>query len=214
MNKQPQSLSKKSLSDEVSSLKLTKQNLRKIVSQILNQSIGTDENTKIIKLQLISHLTSFLKEQKGRWGAFKAIKNEASPFEAIESNPHIQWAYPRVSHDQLEFFLSPQFWKVSSLKIEEPDPEGCEPIKTVDLDGFLIPGLAFDFQGGRLGRGLGFYDRALKETKGLKVGVAWDCQMMKDPLPSEIFDISMDVIITNQGIVYNSINQNGRRRQK
>ena len=52
-----------------------------------------------------------------------------------------------------------------------------------DIDVFFVPGLVFDRRGVRLGRGLGFYDKVLSQSKeGLKIGVAWNFQ-----LESEIF---------------------------
>lgn len=61
---------------------------------------------------------------------------------------------------------------------------------------FLVPGLAFDKHGGRLGFGGGWYDRALANFQhSLKIGIAFDCQIV-DEVPCEAHDVKMDVIVT------------------
>ena len=68
-----------------------------------------------------------------------------------------------------------------------------------DLDAIqliIVPGVAFDRNGNRMGRGRGFYDRMLKSTMGaLKIGIAYDFQML-DAIPVEPHDVKMDRIIT------------------
>jgi 5-formyltetrahydrofolate cyclo-ligase len=63
------------------------------------------------------------------------------------------------------------------------------------LDFLLVPGVAFDRSGRRLGRGKGFYDRLLAGVTGMKCGVAWDEQIVHE-LPAEPHDIAMDLMLT------------------
>jgi 5-formyltetrahydrofolate cyclo-ligase len=78
--------------------------------------------------------------------------------------------------------------------VTEPPPGAPEvPLKRLDL--VLVPGVAFDGFGGRLGRGKGFYDRLLAGIDGLKCGVALDEQVV-DRLPSEPHDVAMDFVLT------------------
>ena len=59
----------------------------------------------------------------------------------------------------------------------------------------VVPGVAFDRKGNRMGRGRGFYDRLLKSApNACKVGVAFDFQLF-DSIPTEPFDVPMDVVI-------------------
>jgi len=69
-----------------------------------------------------------------------------------------------------------------------------------DVDAFILPGLAFDRQGGRLGYGAGYYDRILAKASrtALKIAVCYDWQMLDTPLPQEPHDIPMDWIITEK----------------
>jgi 5-formyltetrahydrofolate cyclo-ligase len=78
--------------------------------------------------------------------------------------------------------------------IREPAPT-CVALPLDDLDLVLVPGLAFDAQGHRLGRGKGFYDRMLKDFKGKKVGIAFDEQIV-DAVPAEKNDVKMDFVLT------------------
>ena len=62
----------------------------------------------------------------------------------------------------------------------------------------IVPGVAFDRAGNRMGRGRGFYDRLLKSTpNAIKVGVAYDFQML-DSIPVEPHDVKMDKVISEK----------------
>lgn len=67
----------------------------------------------------------------------------------------------------------------------------------------LIPGLAFDRSGNRLGRGKGYYDRFLAQPgmeNAIKVGICWDLQIIQD-VPVSAHDVTMDWVVTEAGIV-------------
>ena len=66
-------------------------------------------------------------------------------------------------------------------------------VKQLDL--VLVPGVAFEASGVRLGRGGGFYDRLLQGAVGVKCGVAFEEQMVSG-IPEETHDIRMDCIAT------------------
>jgi len=78
--------------------------------------------------------------------------------------------------------------------IREPAPT-CVAIPLADLDLVLVPGIAFDAKGHRLGRGKGFYDRLLKDFTGTKIGIAFDEQMV-EAVPMENSDVRMDLVLT------------------
>jgi 5-formyltetrahydrofolate cyclo-ligase len=67
------------------------------------------------------------------------------------------------------------------------------PMEQLDLA--LVPGVAFDCGGGRLGRGKGFYDRLLESMRAVKCGVALDHQIEAN-LPREPHDLAMNCIVT------------------
>jgi 5-formyltetrahydrofolate cyclo-ligase len=78
--------------------------------------------------------------------------------------------------------------------IREPKA-GCSEIPLERLGLILVPGVAFDLHGCRLGRGRGFYDRLLTEIQGIKCGVAFDEQIV-DAVPAGSLDVRMDFVLT------------------
>ncbi|HLX96353.1 MAG TPA: 5-formyltetrahydrofolate cyclo-ligase [Verrucomicrobiae bacterium] len=78
--------------------------------------------------------------------------------------------------------------------IREPKT-GCPEIPLERLGLILVPGVAFDLLGGRLGRGRGFYDRLLAKFHGIKCGVALDEQIVEE-VPAGTLDVRMDFILT------------------
>jgi 5-formyltetrahydrofolate cyclo-ligase len=78
--------------------------------------------------------------------------------------------------------------------IREPAAR-CAGIPLDRLDLILVPGVAFDWHGHRLGRGKGFYDRLLADVRGVKCGIAFDEQMVND-VPAGPSDVRMNFILT------------------
>lgn len=78
--------------------------------------------------------------------------------------------------------------------IPEPGPD-CPAIALNQLDLLLVPGLCFDLEGRRLGRGQGYYDRLLTLPHGTACGVAWDHQV-RERLPAGPEDQTVDCILT------------------
>ena len=78
--------------------------------------------------------------------------------------------------------------------IREPAAR-CPEIPLSRLDLILVPGVAFDWHGGRLGRGKGFYDRLLAGTRGVKCGITCDGQMVNE-VPAGPSDVRMNFILT------------------
>ena len=71
----------------------------------------------------------------------------------------------------------------------------CSVADPKRLDLVLVPGLAFDWHGHRLGRGKGFYDRLLATVSGKTCGVAFDIQLTP-ALPVEPHDVRLNCILT------------------
>jgi 5-formyltetrahydrofolate cyclo-ligase len=86
----------------------------------------------------------------------------------------------------------------SRLGIPQPDPATpVVPLDTIDV--FVIPGLAFDLEGERLGWGRGHYDRTLaRAPEALRVGYAFELQIV-DRVPVGADDQRMDVLVTETG---------------
>jgi len=99
-----------------------------------------------------------------------------------------------------------KFVKLSSLNSPEigpyqiPQPSKLLPVDSIKIDLVLLPGLAFSEDGLRLGYGKGVYDRLLANTSALKIGVAYDFQMI-DHFENETHDIKVDLIATENRII-------------
>ncbi|MDW7979128.1 MAG: 5-formyltetrahydrofolate cyclo-ligase [Verrucomicrobiales bacterium] len=78
--------------------------------------------------------------------------------------------------------------------VREPS-QACARVRGNEIDLVLVPGVAFDFRGFRLGRGKGYYDRLLPMLSGIKCGVAFEHQLVPR-LPVEPHDYRLDCILT------------------
>jgi 5-formyltetrahydrofolate cyclo-ligase len=82
------------------------------------------------------------------------------------------------------------------------EPEHGEPLPVDLLDMVIVPAVAFDRQGNRLGRGAGFYDRflALPYFRGLAVGIAFREQVVPE-IPVAEHDVPMHVLVTDEEVL-------------
>ena len=70
-----------------------------------------------------------------------------------------------------------------------------EQTATENIAFFLVPGIGFDASGTRIGQGGGWYDRALQNTSGIFVGIAFD-EQIEERLPRESHDVAMHFVCT------------------
>lgn len=107
---------------------------------------------------------------------------------------------PCVDGDDL---ILRQYLGIESMKAGEQfgilEPVGKEFNDLEKIDLMIIPGVAFDKEKNRLGRGRGFYDRLLKTVNATKIGVCFDFQIVEQ-VPTEDFDVKMDVVISTTNI--------------
>ena len=78
--------------------------------------------------------------------------------------------------------------------------EPCGERYTGEIDLIVVPGVAFDREGGRLGFGKGCYDRFLAGVKSCKIGLCYGAQLI-DCVECEEHDVRMDMIVTEDEIV-------------
>jgi 5-formyltetrahydrofolate cyclo-ligase len=133
---------------------------------------------------------------------------ETSPIFEAARRAGIRTLLPRMTPGaMLEFVAVEGFERLRHGRygVREPGPEKraelLHPSAVV-----LVPGIAFDRQGGRLGRGAGYYDRALARAAGdsdgrFLVGVAFDLQIV-ERVPMSSHDVRMDAIVTEQGLAF------------
>ena len=143
-----------------------------------------DNNIQVLskKLQTFLEHLNWSKFQKA--AIYHPFKDEVPLSELKVSYSHICWLYPQKDQTFSKNPYTP--------------PQAIE-----EIDLFLVPGVAFDHQCRRLGRGLGFYDKVLSQTKkSLKIGVSWSVQVSSEPLPEEDHDIRMDACVNERFFFY------------
>ncbi len=87
--------------------------------------------------------------------------------------------------------------------IPEPDPARCPPFPPEALDLVVVPGVAFDLEGWRLGYGGGYYDRFLGSVApgAVRAALAYEVQVSSQPLPHGPGDVGMDLVFTERRIL-------------
>ena len=88
--------------------------------------------------------------------------------------------------------------ELGAFHIEEPTGDNIADPEEIEL--VVVPAVAYDRRGNRLGRGKGFYDRFLASTKATKIGVGYEFQLL-DEIPAEAHDVPMDMVITQNTTV-------------
>lgn len=83
---------------------------------------------------------------------------------------------------------------LGAFRIEEPDGDDVTDVSEIDL--IVVPAVAYDAAGRRVGRGKGYYDRLLAKARAVKVGVAFDFQLLEDDIEAEAHDVNVDYVIT------------------
>lgn len=111
-------------------------------------------------------------------------------------------AWDSVSRGYGLFAFAPGMQLVMGRKgIREPSVK--DPVLPWDVDLFVLPGLAFDPHGGRIGYGGGHFDRILAKANRIcaKVAVGFDWQVLETDLPLSEHDIRVDWIVTDTRVI-------------
>ncbi len=111
-------------------------------------------------------------------------------------------AYPRVQGDAMQLYYTnhPDELEPTRWGLREPLPQTAREATLDDFDLVLVPGLAFDAAGGRLGRGGGFYDRLLSARNPARtrlVGLGFSFQLLEQRLPLAAHDVRLDAVCTD-----------------
>ena len=106
-----------------------------------------------------------------------------------------QVAVPKVYGDDMKFIVLTDLTQVSKGYAGIPEPIADEPVAEDETALVLMPGLAFDPQGHRIGYGGGFYDKFLsREPNHPTLALCYEFQMVEH-LETEEFDIPVDTVI-------------------
>lgn len=114
---------------------------------------------------------------------------------------------PWCKDGELELFelRSMEELETGAFKILEPASQlRDDPARRVtaeELDFIMVPGVAFDRRGGRMGHGFGYYDKLLEHARADAplVALAFECQLF-DEVPMQSHDVFMDCVVTESGV--------------
>lgn len=92
--------------------------------------------------------------------------------------------------------------KEKEFGLLEPKDEFVREVPLEEIDLVVVPGVAFDEKGNRLGRGLGFYDKFLSKikTEAVFIALAFDFQVLKE-IPCKEHDMKVDKIVTEERVI-------------
>jgi 5-formyltetrahydrofolate cyclo-ligase len=146
-------------------------------------SAGRDRSAAA--LSALEHLTALPEFARARTAAFYVAIGDEVPVEAAAERCRAAGArtvYPVVVGSYLEL---------------APDPAGATRARVEDVDVFVVPGVLFDREGRRLGRGGGHYDRLLarRRADATLVGICYADRVI-DELPQDPWDVAMHAVVT------------------
>jgi 5,10-methenyltetrahydrofolate synthetase len=147
-------------------------------------------------------LQAFLAEFSGPVLAFRPLASEADPF-GDTVNPN--WCYPCVQGSDMVACTvqSAQDFQTSAFGVLEPKPE-CAVVESREFQIILIPGLAFDRLGNRIGFGKGYYDQFLKTTNpdATRVGICYSFQVSPTGWTCDEWDERLDWLVTERYLLH------------
>jgi 5-formyltetrahydrofolate cyclo-ligase len=144
------------------------------------------------------------------WGIFKdadtiqaylPMRSEVDLTPLLEGFPNKTWVIPRILPEGRMVFqpYDPERLVRHPFGMLEPAPD-LPMVAPGSIDLALVPGLAFDRHGWRLGYGGGFFDRFLSQFRGVSLGVTFDALWL-DSLPHDTHDIPMKYVATETGLI-------------
>lgn len=138
-------------------------------------------------------------------GFYYPVRNEADTREIFSRSAGSgkEAYFPRVSGTMLTFHRILDLDELKPGKFGIPEPDSSSPcVSPGDLDLVLVPGVAFDYSGARIGYGKGYYDRLLANVPlDRRAGLAYSLQM-SDSLPSVESDTPLGLLVTESGVIF------------
>ena len=131
---------------------------------------------------------------------YHSLPDELSTHAFIEKwHDRKHFFLPRVNGVNLDILpYNRSTLSLGAFHIEGPEGDDVTDISEIEL--IVVPGIAYDRHGNRVGRGKGYYDRLLASTRATKIGVGYDFQLV-DEIDAEPHDVVMDLIVTEHEII-------------
>lgn len=182
--------------------------LRKNVAFCRKQLSCEEVNHKSRKIQdRLCQLTNFKESRSILF--YAAYKNEVRTQEAIQKALQLnkKVLLPIVDSQDKRLILAQIFDLIKDVKegyrgIPQPKKEKSRIVPIKDIDLVVVPGVAFDLKGNRLGYGGGYYDRLLenKSPSTVLIGLAYELQIL-DEIPNLPHDIKVNMVVTENRLI-------------
>ena len=133
---------------------------------------------------------------------YMPVKFEADLTSLLERHPHKKWILPRIlpEEDNRMVFHAFDVQRLVLHPFGMVEPASDSPvIAPEEIELTLVPGLAFDRLGFRLGYGGGYFDRFLKNFNGVSAGIVFH-DLLFEKIPHSVHDIPMHWIITENDL--------------
>jgi len=133
---------------------------------------------------------------------YMPVKFEADLTSLLERHPHKRWILPRIlpEEDNRMVFHAFDVQRLVLHPFGMVEPASDSPvIAPEEIELTLVPGLAFDRLGFRLGYGGGYFDRFLKNFNGVSAGIVFH-DLLFEKIPHSVHDIPMHWIITENDL--------------
>lgn len=167
--------------------KLSDEEVRKKSSAIVKKLLQLEEYENAKSVMFYIGINKEVKTEEAVKAALGSGKLVAAPVSDLEKRRIIPVKLNSLSE------LKPRAYGVL-------EPAGGRELDERELELVIVPVLAFDAEGNRIGYGLGFYDRFLRNISAKKIALAYEMQMVDRVLATEN-DMPMDVIITEKRVI-------------
>lgn len=169
------------------------------------RSYWTEEYRQSVSERICQQIESFLPFVRSQCVAlYCALPDEVDLTPILTAHKQEkQLLIPRVEGDDINFYAYEPDALVTSegYKILEPTALQEEAVDPADIELILVPGVAFDPHGGRMGRGKGYYDRFfVRCPHALRVAVT-DSQQIVERIPLDPWDKTMHYVISEERVL-------------
>ena len=187
----------------------TKKGLREEIRQKLKAQSLEERSQKSLRIQ--DRLFSLAEFQKAAWVCFYvALPEEVDTVPMIEKaigmGKRVAIPLSDLENKELKTYEIKDLRndvRKGAFRILEPDPKKTVPVEPSKLEVVVVPGLVFDRENYRIGRGQGFYDRFLAgagrlplQERVFKIGLAFSFQVVPS-VPHESHDQKLDLVLTD-----------------
>ena len=175
---------------------MDKKELRRMIREKKRAMTAAQIETASARLAELFYETDYYKDASVIYGYLpynQEVRTTAILAQALRDGKRV--AVPKVYGDTMRFIYLDDLSKVETGYSGIPEPVEDGPVAENENALVLMPGLAFDKNGNRMGYGGGFYDKFLAEEPNLPtVALCYGFQMV-DTIPSEEYDIPVDYVL-------------------